>query len=119
MLPGWPSRTSGACDGSGDTDFTYAGLWLQRAVLIPCRAMPVPNLLPRHHRAAVSPKSWAVQAGRVPCAPSCYCHLAQGAAPSLPPQPCLGGSWARGSHDKSCSAPACAYGNKPLCGFCL
>lgn len=95
MLPGWPSRTSGACDGSGDTDFTYAGLWLQRAVLIPCRAMPVPNLLPRHHRAAVSPKSWGVQAVRVPCAPSCYCHLAQGAAPSLP-QPSL--AWVAPGH---------------------
>ena len=89
MPPRWPSRISGAFDGSGDTDFAYAGLWLQQAVLTPCRALPVPNLLPGHRRAAAtSPESWGVQAGRVPCAPSCYCHLEHMAA-SSPPQPGL------------------------------
>lgn len=70
MLPGWPSRTSDTCEGSGDTDFACAGLWLQRAALTPRRALPIPSLLPRHHRAAASPEAWGVQAGRVPCAPT-------------------------------------------------
>lgn len=86
MLPRWPLRTSGTSDGSGHTDLTSTGLWLQQVVLSPCRALPVPSFLPGHHRAAASPESCGLWAGTVPCTPSCHCCLEHVAAPS-PLQP--------------------------------
>lgn len=68
------------------TPTSHTGLWLQQAVLSPCRALPVPSFLPGHHRAAASPESCRLWAGTVPCTPSCHCHLEHGAVPS-PLQP--------------------------------
>lgn len=87
MPPRWLSRISGTSDEIGETAFTNTVLQQQHALLMPCRALPIPKLLPQHLRAAASPKSW-VEADRVPRAPSCYPHLEQMAAPSLP-QPSL------------------------------
>lgn len=74
MPPRWLSRISGSSDEIGEADFTNTVLQQQHALLMPCRALPTPFLLPLHLRAATPPENW-VQAGRIPCAPSCYPHL--------------------------------------------
>lgn len=78
MLHKWPLRTSGTCEGSGDTclhlskDCGRSEPCSRYAVLL------ISSVLPWHHRAAASSETWGLQVVRVssqllPWPPALHC----------------------------------------------
>lgn len=115
MPPRWPWRTSGACNGSGDTNFTCAGLRLQKVMLNPMQS-----------QASQAPQgsSW----GRVGACrltvflvlPAATVTLNTSRLQPTAAQPCPpSGFWAPGNHGRPRSDLACTRGNKLWPGLCL